>query len=673
MSDQKIYSNLVVKGGNTVYVGTDPVVSEGAAQTLTNKTLSSPTINTPTGITKSDVGLSNVDNTSDANKPISTATQTALNGKADSSHTHASTDITDFTSAAKSAVVDDSITDAVTDKAPSQNAVFDALAGKSNTGHGHAISDVTGLSTALGNKIESSEKGANNGVATLDAGGKVPVSQLPNSVMEFKGVFDPASATFTDAAGNAGDVWLASAAGSYDAGSGSITYAIGDWAVHNGSIFQKSLNSNSVVSVNGQTGVVSLSTDNVSEGSSNLYFTSSRAKTAAVLNTLAGSETDQAPSVSAVNTALSGKEASITAGTTSQYWRGDKSWQTLDKSAVGLGNLDNVQQLPMSYLDTDNTLAADSDSKVASQKATKAYVASAIGALTPYTADGQGIELSSYQFSLELDGSTLSKSSSGVKVASGGITNTEISSSAAIAYSKLSIADADLTIAKTSGLQSALDGKVDENSAITGATKTKITYDAKGLVTAGADATTDDIGEGSTNLYFTASRAKTAAVSDSITDGVTDVAPSQNAVFDALAGKANSSHSHAISDVTGLQTALNGKLAKASGDIDETSFSPSNNQSSFANITGLAFANATVRSFEAQVSVLIDATASKYEVFKLLGIQKGSSWDMSISATGDDSGYNFQITNAGQIQYTSPAAAGFNSATLKFRALTLSL
>lgn len=32
-------------------------------------------------LTKSDVGLSNVDNTSDANKPISTATQTALNGK----------------------------------------------------------------------------------------------------------------------------------------------------------------------------------------------------------------------------------------------------------------------------------------------------------------------------------------------------------------------------------------------------------------------------------------------------------------------------------------------------------------------------------------------------------------------------------------------------------------
>ena len=34
-------------------------------------------------LAKADVGLANVDNTSDANKPVSTATQTALNGKPD--------------------------------------------------------------------------------------------------------------------------------------------------------------------------------------------------------------------------------------------------------------------------------------------------------------------------------------------------------------------------------------------------------------------------------------------------------------------------------------------------------------------------------------------------------------------------------------------------------------
>ena len=48
-----------------------------------------------------------------------------------------------------------------------------------------------------------------------------------------------------------------------------------------------------------------------------------------------------------------------------------------------------------------------------------------------------------------------------------------------------------------------LAGKVDENASITGATKTKITYDAKGLVTAGADATTADIADSSNKRYVT--------------------------------------------------------------------------------------------------------------------------------------------------------------------------
>jgi hypothetical protein len=58
-------------------------------------------------------------------------------------------------------------------------------------------------------------------------------------------------------------------------------------------------------------------------------------------------------------------------------------------------------------------------------------------------------------------------------------------------------------IGDVTGLQTALDGKVDENAAITGATKTKITYDAKGLVTAGTDATTADIADSSNKRYVT--------------------------------------------------------------------------------------------------------------------------------------------------------------------------
>ena len=59
------------------------------------------------------------------------------------------------------------------------------------------------------------------------------------------------------------------------------------------------------------------------------------------------------------------------------------------------------------------------------------------------------------------------------------------------------------TLSDQTDLQTALDGKVDENWAITGATKTKITYDAKGLVTSGADATTADIADSTNRRYVT--------------------------------------------------------------------------------------------------------------------------------------------------------------------------
>jgi hypothetical protein len=47
----------------------------------------------------------------------------------------------------------------------------------------------------------------------------------------------------------------------------------------------------------------------------------------------------------ALTAGLAGKEPTIAAGTTAQYWRGDKSWQTLNKAAVGLGNVDNTSDL----------------------------------------------------------------------------------------------------------------------------------------------------------------------------------------------------------------------------------------------------------------------------------------------------------------------------------------
>lgn len=62
------------------------------------------------------------------------------------------------------------------------------------------------------------------------------------------------------------------------------------------------------------------------------------------------------------------------------------------------------------------------------------------------------------------------------------------------------------TLSNQSDLQSALNAKVTANAGITSATKTKVTYDTKGLVTGGDDATTADIADSLNKRYVTDSQ-----------------------------------------------------------------------------------------------------------------------------------------------------------------------
>lgn len=88
----------------------------------------------------------------------------------------------------------------------------------------------------------------------------------------------------------------------------------------------------------------------------------------------------------------------------------------------------------------------------------------------------------------------------------------------------------------------------------------------------GAGTSTDGISEGSTNLYFTDARARAAAVADAIADGVLDVAPSQNAVRDALALKLDDSQA----SVFGLSllddpSAADARVTLGLGNVNNTS------------------------------------------------------------------------------------------------------
>ena len=87
-----------------------------------------------------------------------------------------------------------------------------------------------------------SEKGNANGYASLDSQGKVPISQLPSSIMEYKGTWSAATNTPTlaNGTGDTGDVYICNAAGSVNFGAGAISFAVGDYVIYSGSIWQRS-------------------------------------------------------------------------------------------------------------------------------------------------------------------------------------------------------------------------------------------------------------------------------------------------------------------------------------------------------------------------------------------------------------------------------------------------
>jgi len=127
------------------------------------------------------------------------------------------------------------------------------------------------------------------------------------------------------------------------------------------------------------------------------------------------------------------------------------------------------------------------------------------------------------------------------------------------------------------------------------------------------------------------------------------------------------------SHLNGIDAVLGNIPVNSDGDILETSFIMSNNVGTPTNITGLAFSNSVVRAFDAMISIEIDATADLFEVINLRGIQKSSSWVMSQTATGDQSGVTLSITSTGQIQYVSDNYVGYVSGKIKFRAITTSI
>lgn len=160
----------------------DWVISDGTAWQKVDNSDAVVSVNGYTGVVvlvKGDVGLSNVDNTSDVNKPISTATQLALNAKEDSSN-----------------------------------------------------------------------KGQPNGYASLDAGGKIPQTQIPNIAISNTFIVASQAAMLALSTAETGDIAVRT-----DLNRSFIldgTYStLADWK-------ELLTPTDSVLSVNGYTGTVSL-------------------------------------------------------------------------------------------------------------------------------------------------------------------------------------------------------------------------------------------------------------------------------------------------------------------------------------------------------------------------------------------------------------------------------
>ncbi|CAB5214220.1 hypothetical protein UFOVP193_40 [uncultured Caudovirales phage] len=141
-----------------------------------------------------------------------------------------------------------------------------------------ANTQVSGLGTA-----STKDAGVALGVATLDAAGKVPLSEIPDSIigaLSYQGTWNASTntPTLTSSVGTKGYYYVVSVAGTTNL-NGITDWQVGDWAVYNGTAWQKIDNTDSVTSVNGFTGAVVLTTTNIAEGT-NLYYTDARARAA---------------------------------------------------------------------------------------------------------------------------------------------------------------------------------------------------------------------------------------------------------------------------------------------------------------------------------------------------------------------------------------------------------
>jgi hypothetical protein len=306
--------------------------------------------------------------------------------------------------------------------------------------------------------------------------------------------------------------------------------------------------------------------------------------------------------------------------------------------------------------------------------------------------DGEGLTFVATQLALELDGSTLVKSPTGLRLNDTAVTpSTYGSANETVTFTvdqqgRLTAASEQVIDIPSSQVNDFAEAAQDSvGTILQDSASIDFTYNDAApsisavVLPAGVDH--DQLQNYVANEHVDHSTVEIQTGANSGLSGGGDITATRSLAVDingttALGAAPDNADELLIYDVSGLARRkvtvaelLSNVDVGSPGDIEETSFSFANNQVSAANVTGFLL-GVNVRSFKALVSVEIDATSDLFESFELLGIQRGTDWQMSVESVGDNSQVNFTITAGGQVQYTSGNVAGFVSGTIRFRALT---
>lgn len=188
----------------------------------------------------------------------------------------------------------------------------------------------------------------------------------------------------------------------------------------------------------------------------------------------------------------------------------------------------------------------------------------------------------------------------------------------------------------SSSTQTALDGKVDENLSITGATNTKITFDSKGLVTSGSNATTADIADSINKRYVTDANLTTIGNQSGTNTGDN----SANILYSGLA----TSKQDTLVSGTNIKT-INSTSILGSGDISvqaSLGFTPENSSNKVITLSG--------------TSTDVEYPSAKLVYDQLAGKQPAGSYLVASDITGKEDTSNKVTSISGastDVQYPS--------------------